>query len=461
MTIAVFLAGLGMAAAGYVLAVCFRWRDLMTMAFLFSVAFFLSRFDQMLTLSVLGRPLLGIHIYLATVALLLALLRGVRGVTRRRGRGSATRLLMVWCLLSLVSGAVHAGAEGLAAAAQILFIAVPPFVVAAQITDLYPRTPEANRRLRLSIALLIGLITPLIMLLTALLPDVIGPAMGWRQQAVSADNGFVRGWSPLGSTIASGGLVIMAYGVLLHEYMTTRRPIFAMLAALNVVAIMFTLARSVLFAFLILHVLYWLLWARRQRLGQMLCVPVAIAAAVFGLAVLKGDYSFDRFLETGDFSLSVRKASAAAALGVSIREPLLGAGPGLLYEEVRTTWLRSDDSGDKRRLMMVGDEMTAMEPHNMYLLIAAEHGWPALLVFVAILAVPIMVSLRARASPRISGQASLNIAIWVSLCLLMLTDSDPLLNAQFAVFFWLFGFLGVHAAETVPARGGPERSREV
>ena len=446
MMVAGLLVVIGVAVAGFIFGVRFHRRDLMTLAFLLSVGLFLSRFDQMLAFSVMERPLLGIHIYLASVALLLGILLGMRGVVLNRYRRYMYLLLAVWGFLALASGLIQAGLDGLVAAVQILCIAVPPLIVASQITDFYPRTLDGNRRLRLTVVLLAGLVTPLIMLMTAVFTDAIGAAMGWRTQIPGADAGLVRGWSPLGSTISSGGLVIVAYGICLHEFITTRRPIFVMVAILNIVAILVTLSRSVLLSFILFHVVYWLLWAKRQRSGRSLFLPAVIAATISALAVVQGVFTFERLVQTDDLSLHLRQSSAAAALHASLQEPLLGAGPGLLYKEIRTSWLLKMDGGFKQRFMLVGDQISAMEPHNLYLLIASEHGWLALLIFAAVMAIPLIACWRALARPRIAGLASLYIALWISLGVLMLSNSDPLLSAQFAFFFWLLAFLGLHAA---------------
>ncbi len=445
------LGAIGAAIVTWLVVHGFRWSDLWVTGLFFAVTFFLSRFDAMFMVTALGRPLPGIVVFLAAVSVVVMYLRGYGKRAWLPRIGVAARFLVPWSLLAVLSGLVKGGAEGVVAAIQILIFLWAALIAAGGVVEFYAESTDSNRRVRLLFMLAMGIVTPAIMVATALAPGDFGRMLGWRPVQETIGAGFVRGWSPIGSTITSGALVVLAYALLLHEYLKTRRVIFAAAALLNVFAVMFTLARSVLIMFMLVHFLYWVLWGRRHVSRRALATPLVIIGLVLAWGGVQGDYSFERFLKTDDFSLDIRRDSLEAAVDEMFGNPLLGRGPGLLYSDVRTTWIHNPLGEDRPRFMMIGDRPSAMEPHNLYALVGAEHGIPALLLFVALflgLARRMWVG-AGRGDADAGALGAVFTSCWLAMSALFLTDSDLLLNPQFAFFFWVFGFLGVHHADSV------------
>ncbi len=442
---------IGVIIATFIISARMRWRDLPIMVFLFSISFFLSRFDVLVKVDLFGRPLLGLHLYLAGCAVLLLVLRGFENRLYIPATIHVFRLFWLVAILALFSGVVNGGASGVGAALQILIIVLAPAIVAAMLVELVPLVRDESHQIRKVFILFGGVITPIILVMTALLPSVFANSFGWQPLRDEAQAGFIRGWSPLGSTIATGAVVILAYALAMHEVVTKRRRLYLFVCILSGFSLMFTLARSVLVVFMVFHVYYWISFARRRRRHGVIFWPACLAIIGIIVATVVGGYDFGRFVETDDFSMDIRGTSARVALSESMSAPLLGRGPGLLYEDVRTTWLVNPDNEEKSKIISVEGEMSAQEPHNLYLWLAAEHGWPVVFVFLLI-----FVSLwrglgRARDLPNDASVSLLSIyrATWLGFGLFFLSHSGPLVNPQFSLFFWLWAFSGVHWAESV------------
>jgi O-antigen ligase len=98
--------------------------------------------------------------------------------------------------------------------------------------------------------------------------------------------------------------------------------------------------------------------------------------------------------------------------------------------------------------MMVGDDWSAMEPHNLYLLLLAEHGLFAALGYFLALVVVLVVVVRAPVlgDPVARSEKAVFVGIWWATMLMFSTASWPLINQKFSVFFWLFLFSCLHWA---------------
>ena len=446
----------------YIVSVRLRFRDLPIMAFLFSVSFFLSRFDVMARVDLLGRPLLGLHLYLAASGIFLLILRGLAG---RRYLPATTRVIQLFWLvaiLALLSGFINGGANGVGAALQVLVIVLAPALVAAMLIELVPLGREESRQIRKVFILFGGVITPSILVMTALLPGVFADTLGWRPIRDEVQAGFVRGWSPLGSTITTGAVVILAYAMSLHEAVSRNRRIYVFVCMLSGLSLMFTLARSVLVVFVIFHAYYWIVFARHRRRHGVLVWPAGLAVLAFVAATTLGGYDFGRFLKTDDFSIEMRGTSARVALAESSRAPLLGRGPGLLYEDIRTVWLVDPDNEEKAKVVSIGGEMSAQEPHNLYLWLAAEHGWPSVILFLLIF-FTLWRGARPPGRAPDATTASLRTiygAAWLGFALFFLSHSGPLVNPQFSLFFWFWAFSGVHWCASLCAERAGELNEE-
>lgn len=446
------LIGAAAVAAGLVLFARYGARDLLVLAVLGFISLYLSRFDDYLQATIAGRPLIGFHFFLIAACLALGAARLVVREAPRLEYGWIVALLSTYAGLSIASGLANGGKEGLAAAVQILIISLGPCVLAATLVDLVPRTEAASSRLRVSFLLLIGVMTPALQLASSVAPNLLGALLGWTT-AASGAAGFVRGGSPLGGSIATGAVEVLAYGLAMHEVVARRRKRYIPVLILVGVSVLFTLARSVLLMLILFHLFYFWSVIRRYPLRIAGLALAGFIVMTPLLVKLEERFSFERFLETGDASAELRGYSAKAALRASVRRPVLGGGPGLIYDEIRTDWLvdASALAAKKNRVKIVGDSLSAFEPHNLYLLLAAEHGWPAALAFTGAFFVVWrrMRGLRRGLHDDRASQAAAFAAVLAAMGAMFLTFSGPLVNPQGSVFLWFFVFSGLHFRASV------------
>ncbi len=437
-----------LSVVGYVFSAKLRLRDIPVLFFLSSFVFFLSRFNQLMSFTLGDRPYVGVTIYslLALVALLV-----FRSVAQRpisRMVFLPIPFLLGFGILSIMSGLQNGGVAGFFSALQVLVISLTPPLLAWVLVELYPRRLVDNLAMRKIFVVTLGLITPVILIVSALLPGVFGSLLGWDEISSGSAIGFVRGWSPLGSTIATGCLIIVAYGFALNEAVTNRSRTHTIIAALAAVSLLFTASRSVLVSFFVFNLVYALLLGNRAKIFKVAFVPFSGLAAVVGYSVINGSISFGRFLETNDFSLYIRLLSMRGAWYQFVNSFAWGRGPGLLYSHIRTDWLEGDRSDGVLRFMIVGENWSVMEPHNLYLLLLAEHGILSTIFFLLALIAVLVVVARApvQGSLAASSEKAVYVGIWVAVMVMFFTASWPLLNQKFSIFFWLYIFSSLHWA---------------
>lgn len=425
----------------------YRMRDVLVLAFLTSIVMYLSRWDLHLHREIYGRPFVTFHWYLLATALVF----GAAHVRFRERPALRFGPLMLagtgFAALALASGVLNGGAAGAVSAGHVLVVTVLPALAAATCVALIPRDAAASRRLRVTFILLAGVLTPTMVVLSALAPNQIGSLLGWGTFAAGRATGFVRGWSPLGSPITTGTAMILAYGLAMHEVIGARKRMYIAVLLLVGLAMLFTLARSVLLMFAVFHLFYFWSVIRRQPMRVIGVGMLLIVLAGPVVYKLSERFSFERFLEGGGASTDLRASSALGAMAASLRNPVLGNGPGLLYEGVRQgETVRIVRGSREVRTIMVAGRVSALEPHNVYLLVAAEHGWIALGLFLAILLICWRrTRLRAfLADVEDRSMSSAFHALWMALLFMLMTSSNPMIKEQIAVLFWFFAFLGLH-----------------
>ena len=436
-------------------------RDLAAASALFATLLFLSRFDAMLYTRLFDRPYPGIVVFMLLISVGLGLYRALTPTRRPRKMQWVMIALLfgIFAYLAILSGLVNRAGEGVAAALQALALCGMPILLAAQVISVTPQTTTGVTKLRWTIILAAGVLTPIALLATSLFADLLGRLLGWNQFAVMAgrSTGFVRGWSPLGGAISTAVAMVLAYGLAMHEVVGRGRRRFIPVLVLIGLAMLFTLSRSAILMMVVFHLAYF-----RKSLFQRPARTMAVLAAVslvlvVALTQLSSRFSFDRFTQIRDASSEVRASSALAALSLVFDAPLLGQGPGLVYEEIRTTWLEPRELGsakitDDGQLLLLENHLSAMEPHNLYLYLAVEHGWLALGCFLGLF----IACWAAAAPPRGADEEAQSLsaalrALWVAHAAMFLTASTPLTNPQLSVFFWTFALLPFLVRASAPA----------
>jgi len=434
----------------------YTFRDLLILALFLYPILFLGRFSIAVKYNFMGQWYLGFELSMVGVLaifLLVKILSPDSGKMRLFWPISLSALLV---LIGILSGLINGtGVRDYGAAIQAGFRWFVPFLVACVAISALPKTPQSNARLVNSYILVYGILAPLLILISALFTTQVGRLMGWDPYGISESAaGFTRGWTPTGSSISSGMLVVFAYAMALTRLIRKEQVGFnAFVAALCVLAIFFTLARSVMLTLILFHLFMFkdVLWRNFSRIVVSLLV-VAILL-VPSLIVLSHWYSFERFLMKEEESTRLRWFSLVAGLAVGLEKPVLGEGPGLLYWEVRQPW-GMPGTNPEERVITIRNYPSAKESHNLYILAFAETG----LVGLAVLGMVLLYCLhRLKVAkiysnvyvPELGLDASAHWSILISFMVFCLTSASILLYPKVSLTMWFALLVGLHAAATI------------
>ncbi|MCP4800052.1 MAG: O-antigen ligase family protein [bacterium] len=403
------------------------------MAIFGTIVLFLSRFNAAVRLELADRPFDGFQIYVWGLIVVLGLVRISKKRAQRRVFEVISILGGAYIVLALISGLVNEGVTGLFAAIQVISESVAPFVLAWILVDRNSRG-AASQKENYSIYLMyLGIIIPSILIFSAIRPDVFSSVMGWSINAGDVGQGFMRGWSPIGSTITTGFLVLLAHGLSFHKYISHKNRIDGFIALLTACALIFTVSRSVVLSLIAFYLSYVLISKKRMRVFSITIVMVVAVIALAGFMVTQG-YNFDRLMGTDDFSTYVRYSSAQASLDQVLSKPVLGGGPGLVYSEIRI------NNQDKIKYKTINGKLTVMEPHNGFLLIASEHGLLGLSVCCMLFW---WMWLSYKREARVDSD--LFRSLLFASCCFFLTNSDLVINSQFSVIYWFIMLAGLRS----------------
>ena len=426
----------------------FELRDVLALLALASMALWVSRFDLFVSLDLFGRPYRGVLLFAGVLALALGAMRKLYPQRPNLDLYPVIGLGIVFTYLSVLSGLINGGWDGLGSTLQVLTFIFAPMLLGGSIAAIIPRTPEGAARFRLTFALLGGLATAAAQLLVTLFLPLIAGVLGWDLPGMSRLD-TVRGWSPIGGPIDTGFVMVLAYGFMLHEVIGRGRKIYAIGMAILFVSLLFTLSRSAVIMLLVLHLVYFwrLLW---RRPAMVLAVGAASLVIGFGaIGLLEQRYDLSRLVSTSDESTSVRAGSAMAALEVSLESPLFGKGPGLLYTDIRTLVARGAQpdaaAGDGAR----GDVRAQRARHGAGAAqpVPLPDGRARLDRGVRLLrhlrrADPARVARRAGADHETESLGTMMLGLWIACLVMFLTSSGPMVSPKASVFFWAFAFYG-------------------
>jgi hypothetical protein len=409
-------------------------RDLVTVAIFGTIVLFLSRFNAAVRLELGDRPFDGFQVYIWGLIVVLGLIRISKKRIQRRVFDVISMLGGAYIVLALISGLVNSGVGGFFAAIQVISQSVAPFVLAWILVDRNPRGAPSKKENYSIYLMYLGIIIPSILIISAIRPDIFSSVMGWSINAGDVGQGFMRGWSPIGSTITTGFLVLLAHGLAFHKFINYKSRIDGFIALLTACALIFTVSRSVVLSLIAFYLSYVLISKKRMRVFSITLVMVVVVIALAGFMVTRG-YNFERLSESDDFSTYVRYASARASLDQVVSNPVLGGGPGLVYSEIRI-----DNQDSKIKYKTINGKLTVMEPHNGFLLIASEHGLLGLIVCCMLLWW-IWLSYKRETLADFDLFRSLMFAS----CCFFLTNSDLIINSQFSVIYWFIMLAGLRS----------------
>jgi O-antigen ligase len=303
-----------------------------------------------------------------------------------------------------------------------------------------------------SFVLVYGYILAGFMISMALFPNVFARFFEWQETYAMVGGAFRRARSPLGSGISAGILVIFAIALAAAQIRRGRRVwLYSLVFLVAVPAVLLTLARSLVLAMGLFFMIYY--WRTLLQNWQRAVVMIILALIVLVPLVAFMAHRFDlsRLLDFTELQTTLRARSAETGLRAFAQKPALGHGAGLVYQSVRHPLEMIRQRGGRRTgvTIAVAGGATALEPHNLYILIAVEYGGLMLLVFLAGAAAWWWTLKRgtALAPVRWRPLSDAYLTMAIVFALFSLTNSDLILYQRVTFVMWLFIFMSIHGVQ--------------
>lgn len=443
------LAILGLAGLLGILALVtmggFRVVDLLPLAVISSVVLFIGRFDAMLAVTVGGRPFMGVILLFLVWLFVLAVLNAAQRGQPSLGLSRILHWTLAFAVAGLVSAMVNGGSkEALAAVIQVLCLSLLPLGVAMLLVNLLPRDRRALEHLITTFVLVNGVVVPVVMILNAVSRGYFQDIMGWKTQWAHAETRLTEASTFLGGRITSGNIAFLAYGLAMTHFVAKRRWTALVPMGLCAFSTFFSLSRTNLLLMVVFHVVFFWQSVSRHLARVLLLVTLAVGGFFYAAPKLTERYSFERLTTFKGPTVNVRTVSIKAAFLASLRAPVLGQGPGLLYKTFRVEWLYRAEK--TRPEMIVEGYRVPLEPHNIYAFLAAEHGVVGLVTFTAIFLIlwrrTQFRGWRALSKEDQTYRAGYN-AVWIAWLLGMWVHSMQLFEIKPSLMFWVFAFSGL------------------
>lgn len=255
----------------------------------------------------------------------------------------------------------------------------------------------------------------------------------------------------MGTGISSGILVVAVSVLCLQNIFQKRRFVFhSVIMGICLVGVLLTLSRSVFLAWILGHFLMLRSHIFKHFRRIVLFFSLLTLFAAYPVYSLVKTYDFSRLMQFS-FEGSLRESSLWAAIEAGAERPALGHGPGVLYEQVRLPLTLRQ--GDMRQDFISG-RLSALEPHNVYVLVFAERGLAGLVVFLAIIVclgkrLLLDCELTRYFCPHEYPGAQAYFIIAVTASLYCVTWSSFLLYPKAALSFWLLMFMMLHHERSV------------
>jgi hypothetical protein len=351
--------------------------------------------------------------------------------------------LGVFCIWAYITGAISGYPDWFSAVSEALLHWVPSFIACWIGVSILPRTASAFQRFETYYKALAAF---------AIAPQIFLTAFnlgGWEVDASMDAAGFLRGWSCIGTGIVTAACILPAYLLALRDFFTMRgnQNWAIALAAAIFLAILFTLARSVMALLIIGSISLMVHYSRRSLAQLAVLAGIAVTLGVV-MWITMSQLSFTRLTKTRGDSTDLRIESLLGAFESGMEQPIWGHGFGCLYNEIRA---EGSIRGERETIDVAGHE-SALEPHNAYALCWSETGIIGLAIFLALL-----LSFR-RHSPFFHWDKSVDDyterTIWWVVALFFLSGSNLLLYHIPAVFLTLpFMFVFFSTSNVVTRHG--------
>ncbi len=427
----------------------FRLIDCLPLIVICSVVFFLSRFNHQFAVFLGMRKFPGMMFLMLLWLPVLYTLRSMRGIPSLPFANPILFMLTIFSGIGFLSGIMSSpNLIGIISPLHVICTTVLPLLLAFSMVATVGRDRKSHEHLVTSFILFCGVFLPGLMLIGALAPDSIGRYLGWGAAAERHGAGFSAARTPIGSGIASAMVANIAYGFALCRFLTKKQWLNFIPIALVGFALLFSLQRSALAMFLIFNALFFVHAARKHLFALTFAGILALGTFAAVSKFLPDHYRFDRFLSLGGDSADIRFSGIKGAWLASLHAPVFGHGPGLLYDEFRTTFaLEKEQQSSVHDTITIYGYASPQEPHNTYAFVAAEFGFFGFISFVGLL-IYLWRKTQAKSLKSLAPQdllyRKMYNAQWVAYLAGMYTHSTPLANMKPAMFFWLFAAMGIH-----------------
>jgi len=350
-------------------------------------AFLLRRFDIRFGVTCLDTEFrLSFFIVLAGCLALLA-----RAIMRRTLRIGSDMLLpfvalIIASLLSITAGSVSGTGRATPAGqlgemAKFLVPVVFCFAIA------WGGLSREDIRRLLRIIVMTAVATALMVVVVSIFSDWFVKTFGWKHVWYGNES-IARAHVPLSGGIQSGAFLVMVFPLCLQMYYgsSKRRDILFFFFSAIVIAlgIVFCFSRAILVTAVLTTCGMFL--ARTERKGKLsrgsrkwifaLLLVAAVTAVVSAV-------SFERYIARGRRSQSIeyRRKGAEVALTVIRDHPVIGSSFATVYPRQVTGFVPDAHRGGRMAVIFYKGEVSPVDPHNLFLMIAAEMGLFGLAVF--------------------------------------------------------------------------------
>lgn len=342
--------------------------------------------------------------------------------------------LITWFLIALLTTLLHPldcspNYCGMACLATIIMWMLPVIII--------PRLSISRQDIKVILwtYLVLSGFGVLANVLIIILPDLISALAGWKTSPAGS-----RAFLPLGVATVLGCIFAMGIPLVIGLYHGSDHSKKIHLASISIcllliVGILTTGSRATLLVtFLALAVsarmiAHWTIHTPGVKTG----IAIILLAVLIGLFLL-GQRS--RLVSFYDGSIEWRKKGIASAIQMAEDHPILGTGIEKFFHRSSTGRTSELFNEHGMETILYRNRLTAREPHNLYLLTAAETGITGLVCFVLYLAGVLWVLFKATTSTRNEADKALLVGMIISIAIVLLqslTESMLLARPRFAI----------------------------
>jgi O-antigen ligase len=433
------------------IAIC----DLLPYCYIIATVFLLSRFENGLLFRLNQIPFPGFVVFQLTIIVSLLLYKGRLYTVRYNFIVNFIACITISSIVSTLTNELSI--DSIVLFVQSLLYLLLPILSSLLIIDSISDDVLFCNTYILCTAVII----PLFIIVTAISPEIFGNILGWTEQSVSQRSLLHSAFSPLGTRISSGLLVLSSFIFLIPRYIVFRKKYHLVLIILSFSSVLFTLSRTVMVQFFLMLLFSgsYILVVLPLRLFRNYLIAILLFFIVSIALISMTQYRYQRFILTGDTSMNLRILAIKNTFNISLSKPLFGYGPGLFFTINRTAFVDPNVHIDKvyKQKFASMDNIGLIEPHNTYVYFALEYGYIALIIYILFFLKNIKNAMRIKEEGEfyffISTYKALYFGFFVAFLFTMYVHSIVLVSPKVSFFVHLCFFsyfLKLNRSEPVP-----------